>query len=206
MSRRLRWGAALWLLRPAYVVVELIVAAATTGAYRIADDTVSDLGAVGCSPAFCSPLRELMNGTFIGVGLLLAVGAVLLAPRLPVLVTVLLVISGLSSVATGLAPVDADAALHTIAAAPLFVCQPVALLLLARALHATNARLAVALALTGSLTAAGAVGFLVVGDGAGAGVLERLALWPVLFALAAVALVFASPAELAAAAKGGRST
>jgi hypothetical membrane protein len=189
MNRQQTWGAALWLLRPAYILVELVVAAATTGGYRLADDTVSDLGAVGCSPASCSPRHELMNGTFVGVGLLLALGAVLLAARLGPAVTVLLVIAGLSSVATGLAPIDENAMLHTLAATPLFLCQPLALLLLARALRTAHVRLAGALLLTGSVTAAAAVGYLLVGDGPGAGALERLALWPVLVALAAVAAV-----------------
>ena len=189
MSARLALGAALWLVRPAYVVVELVVAAATTGGYRLADDTVSDLGAVGCSPASCSPRHELMNGTFVGVGVLLALGAVLLAARLGPVVSVLLVVAGLSSAATGLAPVDEDPTLHGLAATPLFVCQPVALLLLARTLRPAHVGVARALFLTGSVTAAAAVGFLLVGAGAAAGVLERLALWPVLVALAVVAVV-----------------
>ena len=46
VERRLAWGAVLWLLRPAYVVLELVVAAATTGDYRLDRDTVSDLGAL----------------------------------------------------------------------------------------------------------------------------------------------------------------
>ena len=189
---RLAWGAALWLVRPAYVGVELVVAAATTGDYRLADDTVSDLGAAGCSAASCSPLHELMNGTFVAVGLLLALGAVLLAARLGPVVTALLVVAGLSTVATGLAPVDADSTLHALAATPLFVCQPLALLLLARELRPAHVRLAGTLLVTGVVTGVAAVGFIV-RDGAGVGALERLALWPVLFALAAVAVVAVRP-------------
>ena len=172
-----------------YVVVELVVAAATAGEYSLVDDTVSELGAVACSPASCSPRHDLMNGTFVGVGVLLALGAVLLAPRLGRVVSVLLVVAGLSSVATGLAPVDEDAMLHGLAATPLFVCQPIALLLLARALRPAHVAVSRALLLTGSVTAAAAVGFALVGGRAGAGLLERLALWPVLVALAVVAVV-----------------
>ena len=189
MRRRLACGAVLWLMRPAYIVLELVVAAGTTGRYRLVDDTVSDLGALGCSRAFCSPRHELMNGTFVGVGLLLTMGAVLLAPRLGTAVTVLLVVAGLSSVATGLAPVDQDPTLHMVAAAPLFVCQPLALLGLARGLRHRHRRLAAALLLAGSVTAGAAGAFLLVGAGAGAGLLERLALWPVIVALAVVAAV-----------------
>ena len=186
MSRGLVLGAAMWLVRPVYVVIELVVAAATVGGHDLIDDTVSELGAVECSQALCSPRHELMNGTFVVIGLLLAVGALLLLARLGRTVTALLVVAGCSSVATGLAPLDGDATLHAVAAAPLFVCQPLALLLLGRRLWRTHGRLAVALVLTGTVTAGATFGFVVMD--AGEGLFERLALWPVLVALAAVAV------------------
>jgi hypothetical membrane protein len=71
-----------------------------------------------------------MNGSFMAFGVLLAGGAVLLARPLGPWVAGLLTVSGLSSVATGLAPLDQDATLHGIAAAPLFVAQPIALIVL----------------------------------------------------------------------------
>lgn len=186
MDRRFVWGAVLWSLRPAYIVVELVVAAATTGGYDLTGDTVSRLGATECSTSFCSPLSGVLNGTFAVIGLMLAVGAVLLRPMIGRTVVALLVTAGLSSAGTGLFPVDEDATLHAVAAAPLFVCQPIALLLLARRLRPTRPRLATALLTTGVLAAVGAVGFVV---GAPAtGLLERVALWPVLIALAAVAI------------------
>ena len=199
MSRRVVWGAALLLLRPVYVVVEVVVAARTTGSYSLTHDTVSELGAAACSPAFCSPWRELMNGTFVAVGLLLAGGALLLAPRLGPAATVLLCVAGLSSIGTGLAPVDVDATLHVLAAAPLFLCQPVALILLARRLRPTHGRLARWLLLSGVLTGAAAIAFVT--GAPGTGVLERLALWPPLVALAAVAAVLARPGDASAAAR-----
>lgn len=188
MERRLAWGAGLLLLRPAYVGLELVVAAGTTGDYSLVRDTVSDLGALECLPDFCSPRHDLMNGTFVGIGLLLALGAVLLRPRLGRLVTVLLVVAGLSSVATGLAPVDQGTAAHALAAAPLFVCQPLALVLLGRKVRRSHPRLAAGLVATGAGTVVAALGFLLAGDDGGAGLWERLALWPVLFALAAAAV------------------
>ncbi|QIK65687.1 DUF998 domain-containing protein [Nocardioides sp. HDW12B] len=184
MRNRLAWGAALWAVRPVYVAIELAVAGLTTGSYSVVDDTVSDLGALSCSADFCSPAHALMNGTFMGVGALLAGGALLLAPRTGRSVTTLLVVSGLSSVATGFAPVDVDGRLHALAATPLFVCQPVALVVLGRRLRASRPRTSRALVVTGVITAAGAVGFIAGGD-TGAGAWERLALWPVIGALAA---------------------
>lgn len=187
MDRRTTAGVVLWLLRPAYVATEVIVAAATTGGYRFVDDTVSDLGAVGCDPSYCSPRHEVMNASFVGFGVLLAVGALLLAPRIGRVATALLVVAGLSSVGVGLAPVDQDAGLHTLVATPLFVAQPVALLVLAWVLRGRRG-LAVGLLVTAVVVASGAVGFLALDGAPGTGALERLALWPVLGALAVVAI------------------
>lgn len=197
-ARRLRWGAALLLARPAYVAVELAVAAATTGSYDLLDDTVSDLGVSTCTASYCSPGHVAMNAAFVGFGLLLVVGALLLAPATGRVVALLLVVAGLSSAAVGLAPVDQDAGLHTLAAAPLFLVQPVALLLLARRLRARTAVSGVLVA-TALVATAGALGFVLL-DGDGAGALERLALWPVLGALAVAGLTSAR----AVVAVGGR--
>ena len=94
----------------------------------------------------------------MGYGVALAGGAMLLAKPLGPWVTGLLVVSGLSSYATGLAPLDQDAALHTIAATPLFIAQPLALLLLGHRLREERPGLAKALLATGVVTAAAAVG------------------------------------------------
>lgn len=202
MERRLAWGAALWLLRPAYVVLELVVAAATTGDYRLGRDTVSDLGALTCDPRFCSPWHDLMNATFVGSGLLLALGAVLLAPRLGGVVTVLLVVAGVSSAAVGLAPVDQDSGLHFLVAAPLFVVQPLALCVLGLRLRGERPRLARAVLATGVVTALAALGFVL--GAPGPGVLERAALWPVIVALAAVGAREAGRARPTTAGSRGR--
>lgn len=186
-TRALRLGALVLLLRPTYVAAEVVTAAATTGGYSFLADSVSRLGEVGCTAAYCSPRHEVMNGAFMVYGVALAGGALLLARPLGPWVTGLLVVSGLSSYATGLAPLDQDATLHALAAAPLFVAQPLALLLLGHRVRRTRPRLAKALLATGVLTAAAAVGFVLSGEGRAAGALERAALWPVLLGLAAYA-------------------
>lgn len=184
-DRAARWGALALMARPAYIATELITAAATTGGYSFVADSVSKLGEVGSSDAYASPRHEVMNGSFVGFGVLLAGGAWLSNKELGPWVTGLLVVSGVSSVATGLAPLDRDATLHAIAATPLFVAQPLALMGLGHRLRHSQPRLAKVLLATGVVTAAGAVGFVLTGeDGAAAGALERLALWPVLFGLA----------------------
>lgn len=185
---RARWGFLALAVRPAYVAAEVVTAAATTGGYSFVADSVSRLGETGCDASYCSPRHAVMNGSFVGFGALLAGGAVLLSPTLGRPVTGLLVVSGLSSVATGLAPLDQDPVLHAVAATPLFVAQPLALLLLGRRVRREQPRLGAALTATGVLTAAAAVGFVASPDALGAaGLLERLALWPVLLGLAGFA-------------------
>jgi hypothetical membrane protein len=184
-TRAVRWGTVALLLRPAYIPAEIAVAAATTGDYSLVADSVSTLGEVGCSAAYCSPWHGLMNASFIVVGALLVAGAFLLRRQLGPWVAVLLVVSGLSSVATGLAPLDRDATVHALAAAPLFVAQPLGLLLLGARVRADDPRLGRALLATGAVTGVAAVGFVLSGPAAGA--LERLALWPVILGLAAYA-------------------
>lgn len=186
-SRAAQLGALVFLLRPTYIATEVVTAAATTGGYSFVSDSVSKLGEVGCSAAYCSPRHEVMNGSFMAYGVLLAGGALLLARPLGPWVTGLLVVSGASSYATGLAPLDQDATLHAIAATPLFVGQPLALLLLGWRVREERPRLSRALLVTGAITAAAAVGFIVSGEERAAGALERLALWPVLFGLAGFA-------------------
>ncbi len=182
-----RWGALALLVRPAYIATEFVVARATTGGYSFVGDSVSKLGEVGCSATYCSPRHELMNGSFVGFGALLASGAVLLSRPLGPWVTGLLVVSGVSSMATGLAPLDQDVTLHAVAATPLFVAQPVALVVLGARLRHDQPRLARALLATGAVTGAAAVTFVLSGDGPASGALERLALWPVLVGLAGFA-------------------
>ncbi len=185
--RAARWGALALLVRPAYIATEFVVATATTGGYSFLSDSVSRLGEVGCSAAYCSPRHEMMNGSFIGFGVLLVGGAVLLSRALGPWVTGLLLVSGLSSVATGLAPLDQDATMHALAAAPLFVAQPIALIVLGARLRNDRPRLSGALLAAGVVTGTAAASFVLSGDGPAAGALERLALWPVLVGLAGFA-------------------
>lgn len=192
-DRATRWGALALLVRPAYIATEFVVAAATTGGYSIVTDSVSRLGEVGCTATYCSPRHELMNGSFMGFGALLVGGAVLLRRPLGPWVTGLLVVSGVSSAATGLAPLDQDATRHAMAAAPLFVAQPIALIVLGARLRHDRPRLARALLTTGAVTGAAAVSFVLSGDGPASGALERLALWPILVGLAGFAWTRLTP-------------
>ncbi len=172
------------MVRPLYIATELFVAAATTGGYSFLADSVSRLGETGCSPDHCSARHGLMNGSFVIFGLLLAGSAVALARRLGPWATGLLVVSGLSSMATGLTPQDQDATAHVIAATPLFIAQPAALVALAVLVRGEQPILSRLMLGGGVVTGAGAAAFILAGDEY-TGLLERLALWPVLIALSA---------------------
>lgn len=183
-SRVARWGALALVVRPLYIATEFLVAAATTGGYSFLADSVSRLGETGCSPDDCSARHGLMNGSFVIFGLLLAGSAVALTRRIGPWATGLLVVSGLSSIATGLTPQDQGATAHAIAATPLFIAQPAALVALAVRIRDEQPVLSRLMLGSGVVTAAGAVAFILAGDEY-AGLFERLALWPVVIALSA---------------------
>lgn len=197
LTRVQRVGAVLWLVRPAYFVAEIAVALWATARYSFVDNTISDLGAAGCTSIqrwgapvpVCSPAHDLMNGSFIVFGAFMAIGAVLMFGRfgrgpLAVAVSALLVVSGLSSIATGLTPLDLHPDGHVLAATPLFVAQPLALVLLGIALKDRRGRTGVVLIVTGIVCAVAALAFIQIDHGIG--ITERIALWPVFLALAVV--------------------
>lgn len=185
---RQRLGAWLWLARPAYFLVEVVVAARVVGGYSFAELTVSDLGSVTCRDV-CSPWHPLMNAAFIGFGVLMGLGAVLLHGRFGTdlrarVITALLVLAGVGSVAVGLVPVDTHPTLHALVALPVFVAQPVAVGLLGLATRDRHPATGTALVVTGSVLAVAAVVFVAADLTGGAGAVERIALWPVFVALA----------------------
>ncbi len=157
--------------------------------YSFAGSTVSDLGDTACrqvrGDVLCSPWHAGMNVAFVWFGFTLLVGALLLGTRMlggriGTAAVVAWCVSGLGSIGVGLFPVNEDATIHGLVALPIFVAQPLAVLLTGIALRGTRpgaARLAYVLA---ALSAVGAVGFgFTVGtDSALIGALERLALWP----------------------------
>ncbi len=187
MTTRARIGAACWSVQPLYVVAELVVAAVAVGAssYSLLRDTVSDLGVSACTDSLCSPWHPVMNVVFVLFSLARVVGAVTLRPSWRDVATWAWVLSGLSAAAVGLAPVDRMPTAHVLVATPVFVLQPVALLLTAGRLAQRRPRVARAGMVLAVVTALAAVFFLVAASGEPesgsslAGALERLALWPV---------------------------
>lgn len=187
----------MWVVRPAYFLAEIAVAALSTAPYSFVDNTISDLGAAKCTSIerfgapvpVCSPAHDLLNGSFVVFGALMAIGAVLLFGRfgrgpLAIALSALLVVSGLSSIATGLTPLDVHPGGHFLAASPLFVAQPIALVVLGLLLRPRRPGTGTTLIATGMLCGMAALAF--VGIDHAIGITERIALWPIFVALAVV--------------------
>nr|WP_272955504.1 DUF998 domain-containing protein [Pedococcus badiiscoriae] len=184
------------MAQPAYLVAEVALALLAGVRYSLADDTISALG-TSCSPGEggCSSAPLLMNLTFIGFGILQALGALpLLRDRgRPGVVGWLWVVAGVSSVGVGLLPVDAHRTTHSLVALPVFVAQPLALLLHARLLAPGRLR-QVGLALA-TVALAGVVAFAaLLGADHWSGLLERAAIWPAKLWLPLAALAAATAA------------
>jgi len=190
-ARQVHAGAVMLLVQPLYILAELLTAAAATAPYSLVDNTISDLGATTCTTvgygvgpvAVCSPSHPLVNGAFIVFGLFMTVGAVLVRncfprARVSAAALVLWVASGLSSIGTGLTPLDQALELHVLVSLPVFLTQPLALLWSGLALRGRRGLAGSALTL-GAISLAAAVAFFAVpAGGEFSGLLERLALWP----------------------------
>ena len=167
----------------------MIVGLRASADYSFAGSTVSDLGNTACrqvrGDVLCSPWHVGMNAAFIWFGCTLIAGALLLGRRhlpgrLGTASVALWCVSGAGSIGVGLFPVNAEPGVHGLVALPIFVAQPLAVLLAGLALRATRPRLARSAYVVAALSAVGAIGFgTVVGtDASTIGALERLALWP----------------------------
>ena len=171
---------AAWLVQPAYLVVEVALAVLAGVHYSLADDTISALG-TSCSPGEggCSSAPLLMNVAFVVFGLLQALGAVPLLRKRgrTAVVGWLWVVAGLGSVGVGLLPVDTHPVPHSLVALPVFVAQPLALLLHARLLD--PGRLRRAGLVLASVALLGVVAFVgLLGADHWTGLAERAAIWP----------------------------
>ncbi len=186
------------------ILAQLVVATRWEIPYDLTRNTISDLGVVGCGTIqaaggpveACSPWHAGMNAAFLVIGSLLALGAVLAARAvvrgahsgLAGVGMGLLVVAGLSSAAVGLVPLDVGGDLHALVAAPVFVTQPIALLLLGAVALARGRRATGSVIVgCGLLATVGAIAFAVsLATGDVGGLYERIALWPCQVGVAAL--------------------
>lgn len=173
---------AAWLAQPAYLIGEVLIGLVTGVIYSFRDDTISALGTSCGSDVVsgCSSAPAAMNIVFIVFGVLQALGAVLLlrrSTRSHRVVGGLWAVAGGFSILVGLLPVDDHPTAHTLVALPVFVAQPVAILLHTGLLPAGATRRA-GLVL-GVVAVLGAVAFAaLLGAPTWEGAVERAAIWP----------------------------
>ncbi|KRE21753.1 DUF998 domain-containing protein [Agromyces sp. Soil535] len=182
-------GAVAWVLTLGYFAAQLGPAAAWSDPpYSFLANTISDLGNAGCGPfrgiggtmVVCSPLHAIMNAAFVALGVLTALGAILLWrwwPRGRLVATGLVgvITSGVGGILVGLAPADVAVPVHLagVALQPLGV---VGMFLLGLATwHERSLRSILGLALGGVSIIACALLFARTDFGLGFGVIERLA-------------------------------
>lgn len=192
-----------------YAIAQVVTAAAWSPSYDWRHNYISDLGNTACGMfalphatpmCVCSPLRALMNASFVVSGLLIIVGTALLwrfwpAARLMTAALVLWEIAGVGKLLVGLAPENTNLPLHSAAALNIPVGN-VAIFLFSVAILKRRRRLAHAgiwVFLLGSLgtvlSIAGAIGGPTFLLGLGVGGMERLAGYPANIWLVAVGTV-----------------
>jgi len=174
---------AAWGVQPLYIVAEVLIGLAFGMSYSFRDDTISALGTTCLSGASgCSNAGWVMNTAFIAFGALQALGARPLlrsrAGRAWQVVGALWATAGVFSVLVGIFPVDTHPVAHTAMALPVFVCQPVALMLHVSLCARPAVRPAGAVLALVCLIGTLAFGLLL-GAPDGAGLAERAAIWPI---------------------------
>ncbi|WP_083915555.1 DUF998 domain-containing protein [Demetria terragena] len=186
MTRR-SVAALMWIVTIAYWPMQLVVARSWSTPYDWTEDVISALGATTCTE-YCSPDHALMNATFIWVGILTTVGAILLAQNSFGIARtgyVLIAASGIATSAVGFLPVDVASGPHTIAAQLHFGTHLVGMICLARALSGPRRYFTVGCI---AVAIVGAIAFVTPGGwGLGSGLTERIALdtmrvWTIWFA------------------------
>ena len=186
-ARSVRAGAVLLCAGTAqFLVAHLVVQAAWPTPYSWAGNYLSDLGAVGCGPAVCSPLHAIKNAAFVLQGVLLLAGTALTdgAWRPGRRVWQGLVgVSSASWIVVGLVPEDVGSPLHAAAALPGFAASNLALLVAAVSASTRDHRACrLAAAVLGAVGVAGLVLLAAAvgpaGGPVGVGTAERLVVFP----------------------------
>ena len=137
-------GPILYVAGIQYFAVQLLAALYWSPPYSMSRDTISDLGNTTCGTwnerYVCSPLHDLMNGSFIVLGITMILGSVLTSQhfakgRAAVAGFIAMAASGLGVVMVGLFPENSVPVLHGLGTAIPFVLGNIALVVLALSLE-----------------------------------------------------------------------
>lgn len=138
-QRHPKLGYALYATSVQYFVVQVVVASRWSRPYSLTANTISDLGNTACRPfngrPVCSPLHQLMNLSFIALGLTMVVGSLLInfymtARRGATRGLIAMSVAGLGVLLVGVFPENSVSTLHGIGAALPFTIGNVAVLVL----------------------------------------------------------------------------
>jgi hypothetical membrane protein len=189
-----RVGPVLYLAGMQYFAVQLFVALRWPRPYNISRNTISDLGNTACGSwngrYVCSPLHDLMNGSFIVLGITMLLGSALISRRhgkglMATAGFTAMGLSGLGVVMVGIFPENSIPALHGLGSALPFTLGNAALIAIAISLAMPLLlRLCVSLSGVAALIALAAYAsshYLGLGEGG----IERVVAYPQTICLAA---------------------
>jgi hypothetical membrane protein len=180
-------GPGIWVATLEYFVVQYVVAANWPSPYSPLRNPISDLGNTSCGVydgrQVCSPQHLLMNLAFMGLGVLMVVGAPLIHQEfrerpLAALGFCGMAIAGLGTFLVGLSPENVNHTVHVLGAAGPFVVGNVALIILSCTLMMPMS-VRVVTGLAGGIGLVGLFLFALGVDlGLGKGGIERVAAYP----------------------------
>ncbi len=177
------FGGAAWTLSVVFFVVQGIAQAASVRPFSLTTNLISDLGNTTCSAALCSPLHDLMNGTFIVVGVLHWSGAAATWRAWPGGIRSraglsLLALAGWGLIFAGTFPEDVAPDMHRFGALVGLVSLNVSMMLLGSVLLERVRPLGLGATVAGVVGLISLAMFLIKAPGLPSGVWERLADYP----------------------------
>jgi hypothetical membrane protein len=110
-------GPIMWIASIQYLIISLVVARAFK-TYSYLHNYISDLGNTHCGLYICSPKHQLMNISFVVIGVTMAVGAMFIYPlfkksRASLVGFSFIALGGLGSILVGWFPENTIRSLHT---------------------------------------------------------------------------------------------
>lgn len=186
-GRRELIGSLLYISSVQYFVVQLIAASRWRQPFSWTSNAISDLGNTSCDPLtlhpVCSPAHDLMNVSFVVVGLSMLIGSLLFrramsGQRGTDIGFGLLQLAGVGVTLVGLFPENSGSALHKFGATLAFVLGNFALVVLGLSLNMSRWMRVLSLALA-LIALSALVAYILKLDGVlGSGGMERVVAYP----------------------------